>query len=387
MISTSSGRILLIVACALGVIQGMMILVGGIIAARAKNSDLDDYYSSDRYEILKDADVDTKYHCGLIRVKPMPLNPTQKSLDCNNFGKMDRGWFKRVHDYCNGSDEENLFNGRLTIWERKEIAESDLCKLEGYKYTLALSITSGVGWILCGVVAGIAAAVVNKLVALVACGLFVAFYAAFVALFAVLWQIIGEFNKSCLNKLCKDARRQGKRASYEVLAYSVCSFVLILAAIICCFLGTPSFDERFNAPKTCVTGSGEAASDNKHESFPSATRMIENSEIKNNAKKRDYTSKNVEKESRTSKEASEESEAVKNVKEDSNAGKNTEAGVEGNKDAEEQNKDAKDEADKDAVKDGVMKSVDVNQIGKEHLEMFKKFNKYKMQHYADKMFD
>lgn len=251
MISSSLGKILLIVACALGFIQGLMFLIGGIIATKDRDKDLDGIGN-----FLVTGITDTKYFCGAMMATVVPDKMSASDDDCDvDYDEMDRGWFKRVYDFCDLSvDNRILLIAAVTglnpsvsadmtqLTEMEE--ESEICKLRGYKYVLALSITCGVGWIIGAGLAILALIIVNKIVGFIAGGVFAAFYIVFIVLFALIWDSVRSFNDECLNDACTDVKKHGKKSSIEVLAYSICAFVLICGAIVCSFLGALGLAEE-----------------------------------------------------------------------------------------------------------------------------------------------
>eukprot|EP00826_Nyctotherus_ovalis_P000050 TRINITY_DN0_c1245_g1_i1.p1 TRINITY_DN0_c1245_g1~~TRINITY_DN0_c1245_g1_i1.p1 ORF type:complete len:455 (-),score=186.84 TRINITY_DN0_c1245_g1_i1:99-1463(-) len=158
-------------------------------------------------------------------------NLWSKDEDCNDkYDKMDRGWFRRVHNHCKTSKDISNFR--------------DGCDLKGYKLVLAYALACGIGWIIAAVVAILASLMVNKMIAFVAAGVFAVFYIIFIVLFGLVWHSVRKFNKECLNKTCKDVKKRGKKSSFEFLAYSICSFVLIFGAIICCVIGALGLDDE-----------------------------------------------------------------------------------------------------------------------------------------------
>jgi len=224
MISASAGRILLIIASILGIVQSIMMLAGCIMASKDKHEDLDDTGL-----LLSNSSIDTKYRCGGIRLASIPKDIANN--DCHeDYILMDRGWFRRAYDLCKDTDNK------------------DICDLNGYAYVLALGITSGIGWIISAGVAFVAGITTKKLLGLIAGGCFIVFYFIFVVLFTLIWDSVQEINIECLNNVCKDVKRRGKKSAHEVLAYSVFGFVFIFAAIICSFLGALGLDEFTYVP-------------------------------------------------------------------------------------------------------------------------------------------
>lgn len=245
-------KVLLLVACILGILQGIMFLVGGILAAKDNKKNLNTYDNTNRYALLGGGAGDAKYYCGGIRLRPSPANVGTSGEDCEeSYDDMDRGWFRRSYEICKKNELDDIFGGEIPPATRTEIENSSICKLKGYKFVLALSITCGSGYVLSAIVALLGFAMNNKLVGFAAGGLYAAFYIVFIVLFSIIWHSVRDFNRNCLNNTCKQVKKRGKKSSIELLAYSICSFVLIFGAIICCFLGAMGIEDG--------SGSGDAS--------------------------------------------------------------------------------------------------------------------------------
>lgn len=176
---------------------------------------------------------DTKYMCGLVRFTTTSATSAAGASAtniCANFDKGDRGWFRRVHDFCNEID-------------CKDHAKS-MNDLLGYGGVMTFAIVCGIGWMLSGVVALVAFMKPDKVVALVAAVLFTAVYAVFIGIFATVWVHVRRVRKECpfYTDDCKDYKKKTRKSSIEFLAYSICAFVLIFAAILCCLLAVFSID-------------------------------------------------------------------------------------------------------------------------------------------------
>jgi len=225
---------MLLIACIFGVLQGLMTLIGGSIAAYDSDKSLNDDLNPDIRLGRTLSPPDYKYGCGDIRGFNLPEEDElwNKEHKCKR-GKMDRGWFRRVRNHC--KDNEGISPSYL-----------DICKLKGFNLVLAYAITCGIGWLISGGIAAIAAVLNIKLAALAAAGAFAAFYIISIVLFYTVWDSVRKFNKECLDKACGDVRRGGKRSANEFLGYSICSFVLIFGAIVCCVLGALSLEEDFS---------------------------------------------------------------------------------------------------------------------------------------------
>ena len=269
------GKMLLIVAGALGVLQGFLTLIGGSIAVFDKDKGVAYYdaFQNDKVSIEKDNNgvnrgpnqaeqnrlliglkvIDNtpndvrndKYHCGVMGIKlKMGLNPNiinnkdDKTKDNKVYEKMDRGWYRRVHDYCRKSNHQGLDTDR----NRK------ICDLSGYGVIVSYAITCGLGWIAAGAVAILATVMSMQLIGFAAAGIFAVIYIIFIGLFSAGWHSVRRFDQKCLNDFCRAIRRHGKKSSHEFLAYSICAFILILAAIGLSAYGAIQLDnsEMFN---------------------------------------------------------------------------------------------------------------------------------------------
>lgn len=239
------GKTLLSIAFTLGILQGLLILIGGIIAARDANSDLSGQSSADsRNYKLGGRITDEKYYCGDIRVRTAPSNIALSDEECSpDYEEMDRGWFQRVHDICSDSDS------------RLEYNDTDMCRLKGYECVLGLSISCGSGWIVASVFALLAAILLNHVLGLIAASVFAVFYVIFLVFFVIIWQDVISFNDHCLDKACKGISSYGKKSSYEMLAYCICAAVLICAAIVSSVLGVLGLKDTpvASAPSARVT--------------------------------------------------------------------------------------------------------------------------------------
>ena len=236
-------NLMLLIACALGVIQGLMTLIGGCIAAYDSNKSLNNNNDADIKLGNTLTPRDDKYGCGDIRAfNLLENNELWNKNDRCKRPKMDRGWFRRVRKHCKDN------RGTSPSY-------SDICKLKGFNLVLAYAITCGIGWLISGGIAGAGAVLDIKLAGFAAAGAFAVFYIIFIVLFSIVWHSVRKVNKECLDKACRGVRRGGKRSANEFLAYSICSFVLILGAIACCVLGALSPEEDSSGAKQ--PGAGE----------------------------------------------------------------------------------------------------------------------------------
>lgn len=166
---------------------------------------------------------DTKYLCGLVRYTVK----ASSTAECPVPQDIDRGWFRRVHDICS----------------EFECKGKDLDKLTGYGGVLVFALVCGIGWMASGLVAYAASIQPNKALAMGAGAMFTLLYLVFIGIFVSVWVSVKRMQKDCRyynNKDCKDFRKKFRRSSREFLGYSICAFVLIFAAIICCFAGACS---------------------------------------------------------------------------------------------------------------------------------------------------
>ena len=188
---------------------------------------------------------DEKYQCGVMGIKlKQPYdydrinNKDEKTKGKDVYEKMDRGWYRRVHDYCRKDNHQGFETNKK--WK--------ICDLKGYGYVLSFAVTCGLGWIIGGVVAILASVMNMQLLGFAAAGIFAAVYIVFLCLFSIGWHSVRKFDQKCLNEFCRGIRWHGKRSSHEFLAYSICAFILILAAIGLSAYGAIQLDgsEDFN---------------------------------------------------------------------------------------------------------------------------------------------
>lgn len=217
MVSSSQAKVLMLIACIFGVLQGLITFLGGCVATYDKSGDAE-------VEFLRDYLGDGKYDCGFIRLKRVPDNVDSRDANCNrDFGSMDRGWYSRVHKFC------------MECYGAE--CDKQACKLSGFGVVLAYAIVCGAGWFLAAVGGIIGLLLNHRITGIVASISFIVFYIIFFGLFGAAWTSVVKFDKECLDKACKQVKKQGQRSSREVLAYSVCSFITILVAIVCSLIG------------------------------------------------------------------------------------------------------------------------------------------------------
>ena len=202
-------KILLLVAGIAGILQGVMTLVGGVVAA--EDTCPDDIPMSF---------ANSKYACGFMRVKA--------SGSCS-FDRADRGWFKRVYKAI--QDDVNTAG--------KAVDMDAVKKLAAYGAVLSYGIILGIGWIAAGALALVVYLKGGNKLALVAGIIFAVLYALFIALFGAIWDSQLKIEDDCkpiFDNNCSDLKGLLLRSSREFLGYSICAFILILYCIIACFL-------------------------------------------------------------------------------------------------------------------------------------------------------
>ena len=216
----SVAKTVLLIAAVLGILQGLVTFVGGIVSAE------------DGHKDLKDDKLDYhipvgKYWCGMFRI--------MSTSGCD-YSKADRGWFKSQY-----SAIKDGFNYQGTNPDK-----SNIKKLIGYEAVMAYAFICGLGWILAGVLALVAALKQKKGLALVAGLLFLALYLLFVALFAAVWASVKKVDDDCKSVYdkCPEVKKRITASSREFLGYSICSFILILTSIACCILYAMKAEEE-----------------------------------------------------------------------------------------------------------------------------------------------
>ena len=218
----STTKTILLTAAVLGIMQGLMALVGGIVAAN--DASKDDIPSTQAYLIPVG-----EYWCGMIRRSPPNTNCDYKSLD--------RGWFKRVNDASmemSGGSSSSSGHVHTAGSDSKGNADNPFESLVGYKAVLAYAILCGLGWITAGTLALFAGHTKSNRLALTASIIFAVLYVVFIGLFGAVWRSVRKVEQDCepfLDKACPDFKRRMTSSSREFLAYSICSFVFIAVSI------------------------------------------------------------------------------------------------------------------------------------------------------------
>jgi len=209
-------KTLLIVAAICGILQGLMTFIGGLIAAEDSVKD-----SSPRTVPMVG-----KYMCGFVRFS--------SESACND-KKMDRGWFKNVHDVI--KDNVNI------------PARDDIKKLIGYEAVICYAVISGVLWMAGGAVSFLASSKASKSLSMIAFILFLIGYIVFIIIFGCVWNSVRKVEDDCKDfyNTCKDYKKGAIRSSREFLGYSICSFVLIMVAMILTVLPGVGMEEGAKA--------------------------------------------------------------------------------------------------------------------------------------------
>ena len=199
---TSQIHTMLRIALILGVVQGLLTLIGGLISVYDGNNDLNG-------SLLRG--IGPKYICGLVRYERATLTLYE---NCDP-GKMDRGWFERVHNYCKNGDCHENFK-----------------KLRGYSTIMAFSILCGIGWFVAGILAYCSSKYSKGIYSLISAIIFAVLYIIFIGLFISTWKSIRMVDDDCASYLCNKFKKGAKRSSREFLGYSICAFILILISIV-----------------------------------------------------------------------------------------------------------------------------------------------------------
>jgi len=127
---------------------------------------------------------------------------------------MDRGWFSRVQEAC-----------------KNDGCPQPIKDLNGYGTVMVFAFVCGIGWIIAGIIAYCAASSWSKLLALISSISFIVLFIIFIGLFGATWHSVKKVDDDCIAYACDKFRQKAKRSSHEVLAYSICAFILILLCI------------------------------------------------------------------------------------------------------------------------------------------------------------
>ncbi len=214
-------KTILLVAGILGVVQGMMALIGGLTAAH-------DYSKDDIPDSPSTHIVTQKYWCGMIRYI------VAKGATKCEFDSLDRGWFYRTYK----AKKDKTFTYPITATSSISVSEDKLKELTGYEAVVSYAIICGIGWMAAGALAIFASMKQKKFLAMIAGIVLAVLYALFIGLFGAVWDSVRKVNDDCqaVYDACPALNDHAKLSGREFLAYSICSFVLIMAAMVGCFL-------------------------------------------------------------------------------------------------------------------------------------------------------
>ena len=157
--------------------------------------------------------------------------------DCTcDIDRADRGWFKRLHDYCKNKQSED---------ESENESEYDCPPgSDAYNVIVSIAVVCGLGWVIAGVLSLIACGLeddTSKTCALVSTSIYFVGYIIFVGLFGVVMTQIN-YRKSKFDELeyCDNVRKKFRRSGNEFMGYSICGFVFIMVSIICTLVSVPN---------------------------------------------------------------------------------------------------------------------------------------------------
>ncbi len=212
---------ILLVAGMLGIVQGLLTFIGGLVAAHDTSAD-------SIPNSIPNLTPHGKYWCGMIRRAPADVN-------CN-FESLDRGWFKRVHDAVHSGDY-NYSATYSNVTTSYIASKDDLKGLTGYEAVVSYAVVCGIGWFVAGGLAIRGARGKTRAFAVIALLVFVSMYCLFIGLFGPVWDSVLKVESDCqpvYDATCDEFRKHVTSSAREFLAYSICSFVLIAAAIAGC---------------------------------------------------------------------------------------------------------------------------------------------------------
>lgn len=217
-----TAKLILLIAGILGIVQGLMALVGGLVAAH-------DYSTDDIPDVLSTHITIGKYWCGMMRGTGTTCPPES----------LDRGWFYRTYKAI--KDETYTYTQTYSSYSSttKTVDKDKLKELTGYEAVVSYAIICGIGWMAAGALAILASLKRNKTLAIVAGIIFAVLYGLFIGLFGAVWDSVKKVEDDCkplFDSSCSDLKKNMTKSSREFLGYSICSFVLILAAIAGCFM-------------------------------------------------------------------------------------------------------------------------------------------------------
>lgn len=225
MVSERVRKILLCTAGTLAILQSAVNLIGGISTAFDTNPRAFGYWVD--YFV-----GDYNYHCGFMSITNPPPNVGDGGSECmeNNY-QVDRGWFKRVRDYC-------------SVMYGYEYSRA--CSLHGFSYVIAFAVVTGVSWTTAGILLIISAIKRKKKLTIAALVFLGVGYAAAITTFGIVWDSVLRVNRRCLVHVCRQVEKRGQKSSKEFLAYAVSSFVSIFVAGVLAFVGYCSFKASYS---------------------------------------------------------------------------------------------------------------------------------------------
>eukprot|EP00826_Nyctotherus_ovalis_P050618 TRINITY_DN6229_c0_g2_i4.p1 TRINITY_DN6229_c0_g2~~TRINITY_DN6229_c0_g2_i4.p1 ORF type:complete len:213 (+),score=60.15 TRINITY_DN6229_c0_g2_i4:289-927(+) len=127
---------------------------------------------------------------------------------------IDSGWFNRYHIYC-------LDNG----------CDGNEASMDVFTQLVACSFICGLSWIGAGVLACLGSMHTSHRITMVSIIVFALAFLAFVILFGLVWDKALEVRSDCLENECEPFKSKARKSSNEFLGYSICTFILIPAAI------------------------------------------------------------------------------------------------------------------------------------------------------------
>lgn len=127
---------------------------------------------------------------------------------------MDRGWFSRVREAC-----------------KDDGCPEAVKELNGYNTVMAFAFLCGIGWIIAAILAWCAVSNWSKKLALTSSITFAVLFLIFIGLFGATYHSVKKVDDDCIAYRCDKFKQKAKRSSHEVLAYSICAFILILLCI------------------------------------------------------------------------------------------------------------------------------------------------------------
>ena len=171
---------------------------------------------------------ETSYHCGFLRYEKFTITNTK---NCQP-GKMDRGWFRRLHDTCKNGE-----------------CNDDLKNVNVYSLLLAYSIVCGLGWFIASWISLYASLKTVRQPVLVTAFIYAILYIISLVMFGVIWNKIKKVENDCPSFECNKYAEQAKRSAREFLAYSICGIINVLAILILTFIPAYMFRASYEDPE------------------------------------------------------------------------------------------------------------------------------------------